>query len=262
VIHLERIGRYLETDTNGFVLPDVAAEKIDPAFRAVIDWVAPRVFAEAGATAFYIRGSVPRGLAIPGISDIDLLFATPARDLQWEEAIEAEVVSRFPLVRGAEVSGMTPAELGEIYRPQSRPYLQMLLKTQSLHLAGEDPVRDVAPFRCGIDLFSHAFFLEREYEKLPQKLATQKSESEIQAIRRWYCRRLVRAGLEITLDRVPRFTRDLYLCYEQFAQVYPERESAMLGALENALNGHADPIEYGELVRWIAAETRRRFSNC
>lgn len=246
-----RIGRFLQTDADGFVIPDVGFDRIDPVFRPIIEWVAPRVFGELGATALYVRGSVPRGLAIPGVSDIDFLFAAPARDAAWEERLEAEVARRFPQVRGAEVSGMTPAELDDIFPPQTRPYLQMLLKTQSLHLAGRDLLRDIPPFRCGVDLFSHAFFLDREFRRLPQKLAEQTSEADLRATRRWYCRRILRAGLEITLDRVPRFSRDLYLCYEQFAQIYPLYGERMYRALVNALNGHEDPLQYEPLVAHI-----------
>ena len=57
------------------------------------------------------------------------------------------------------------------------------------------------------------------------------------------------------MNRNDRFTRDLYLCYEQFANFYPERSKQMYQVLINCLNGKDDPIQYQELVTFLANES-------
>jgi hypothetical protein len=73
----------------------------------------------------------------------------------------------------------------------------------------------------------------------------------------WFPRRIVRSGFEVTMDRSDRFTRDLYLCYEQFAKYYPERSKQMYQVLINCLNGEDNPVQYEELVAFLAHEGSR-----
>ena len=74
-------------------------------------------------------------------------------------------------------------------------------------------------------------------------------------MRKWISKRIVRAGLEVTMNRSNRFSRDLYLCYEQFSQFYPERSGLMYEVLLNCLNGNSDPLRYQELVTFLAGES-------
>lgn len=59
------------------------------------------------------------------------------------------------------------------------------------------------------------------------------------------------------MDRCHRFTRDLYLCYEQFAEFYSERSEQMFRVLVNCLNGGESPLQYGELVAFLAGQSVR-----
>jgi len=59
------------------------------------------------------------------------------------------------------------------------------------------------------------------------------------------------------MDRSDRFTRDLYLCYDQFAQFYPDWSEQMFRVLINSLNGGESSLQYGKLVAFLAAESAR-----
>ncbi|MNL57955.1 hypothetical protein D3C87_1815530 [compost metagenome] len=74
--------------------------------------------------------------------------------------------------------------------------------------------------------------------------------------RKWMSRRIVRSGLEITLSRSQKFTRDLYFCYEEFTRYYPDKKQIMYAALENALNGHIDIENFRELICFLNDESR------
>ena len=59
------------------------------------------------------------------------------------------------------------------------------------------------------------------------------------------------------MDRSKCFTRDLYLCYEQFAQFYTERSGQMYRALVNCFSGQDSLDQYAELVTFLSNEGRR-----
>jgi len=70
-------------------------------------------------------------------------------------------------------------------------------------------------------------------------------------------RRIVRSGFEVTMDRRNRFARDLYLCFEQFSEFYPDHSERMFRVLTNCLNGGESPLQFGELVAFLSHESER-----
>jgi hypothetical protein len=191
-------------------------------------------------------------LAIENVSDADFIYLS---EIDFDSAdfdLEHAAKVHFPFVNGLELSRLNRAQLNKIQRPQRRPYFHMLLKTQCLFLAGEDITKSIAPFKIGPEMVSHAFSLAGEFASLPGLLEeSRKTGHERDAIQ-WFSRRIVRAGFEITMNRSDRFTRDLYLCHEQFAAFYPERSQQMYQVLLNCLNGHENPLQYQELVTFLA----------
>ena len=59
------------------------------------------------------------------------------------------------------------------------------------------------------------------------------------------------------MDQNDRFTRDLYLCYEEFAKFYPNWADRMFRVLANCLNGTEKPMQYGPLVAFLTGEGAR-----
>jgi uncharacterized protein len=206
----------------------------------------------------YIRGSIPRGLAIKNVSDADFIYLSETNfdsaDFDLENAAEAN----FPIVKGLRIFRVDRARLDKIHYLQRRPYFHMLLKTQSLFLSGDDVTRDIEPFKIGPDMVSHVFSLANEFSRLPRWLEKDRERGVDQSMRhQWISRRIVRSGFEVTMDRSARFTRDLYLCYEQFAEFYPERSKQMYQVLINSVNGEDSPVQYEELVTFLANESSR-----
>lgn len=86
----QRIGQYLATDSNGFVVPDVAWSNIREPWKSVVDFVVSELSGLTSIKSVYIRGSVPRGLAIPDVSDIDFLYITDEKHEGLEDALAKE----------------------------------------------------------------------------------------------------------------------------------------------------------------------------
>lgn len=254
----QRIGRFLVVDKFGYVQPDVAGALIGNAWKPLVELVTNSLMKRQGVRSVYIRGSIPRGLAIENVSDADFIYVCETNfdpaDCDLENVAEAV----FPIVHGVRVFRLDRAGFDRIHRLQQRPYFHMLLKTQSLFLAGDDITKNIEPFKIGRDMVSHVFSLAGEFARLPRWLEEDRNRGIDQSIRhKWFSKRIVRSGFEVTMDRSDRFTRDLYLCYEQFAQLYPERSRQMYQALVSCLTGDNSPVQYGELVTFLAGESSR-----
>jgi len=264
MIEPQRIGRFLATDELGYVKPDVAMDLIGPVWRPFVDFVAGALMRRNGVYSVYIRGSIPRGLAIENISDADFIYISEQDFERQDHAMEVAAKARFPFARDIKVFRLSRAEFRKIHHPQRRPYFHMLLKTQSLFLAGEDVTKSIEPFKLGPDMVSHVFALASEFAKsqawlsrLPAALPDQQKQSLERSMHVWICKRIARSGFEVTMNRTDRFTRDLYLCYEQFAEFYPERAEQMYDVLVNCLTGEKNPAPYGELVEFLVREGLR-----
>jgi hypothetical protein len=257
MIEPRRIGRFLAVDQFGHVQPDVAADRIGDPWRPLVEFVVRSLMQRESVRSVYIRGSIPRGLAIANISDADFIYFSEVSFDAEDDALQKRVAADFPFVNGLELSRLDRAAFDRIHRRQRRPYFHMLLKTQCLFLAGNDIALDIEPFKIGLDMVSHVFSLAGEFSRLPTWLAESRQTGEEQAVRQWFSRRAVRAGFEVTMDRTNHFTRDLFLCYEDFAKCYPDRSESMYRVLTNCLNGEDDPLQFRDLVAFLDHEGSR-----
>lgn len=257
MIQPQRIGRFLSVDELGYVKPDVAIDHIGVAWRSLVAFVSDALMDRQEVRSVYLRGSIPRGLAIEGVSDADFIYFSETNFDSADFELERIVEARFPFLKALELFRLDRAAFDTIRPPQRRPYFHMLLKTQCLFLAGDDIARNIEPFRIGPEMVSHVFSLKGEFARLPKWLEQGRKGSVEQSMYQWFSRRIVRSGLEVTMDRSDRFTRDLYLCYEQFAQFYPDRSEQMFRILINCLDGAESPLQYGEIVAFLAGEGAR-----
>jgi hypothetical protein len=257
VIQPQRLGRFLSVDEFGYVKPDVSLDRIGAVWKPLVAFVSDALMNRRGVRSVYLRGSIPRGLAIENVSDADFFYLSETDYESADGNLEQAVQARFAFAKGLELSRLDHASLERIRRPQRRPYFQMLLKTQCLLLAGEDIARDIAPFQLGAEMVSHVFSLQSEFSRLPSLLEEGRKTGVEQSMRQWFSRRIVRSGFEVTMDRNDRFTRDLYLCYEQFTRFYPDRSEQMFRVLINCLNGDESPLQYAELVAFLVREGAR-----
>ena len=264
MIEPRRIGRFLATDSLGYVQPDVAIDLIGSVWSPLVDFVVGALMKRNGVRAVYLRGSIPRGLAIENFSDADFIYFSDTDFERADSIVEETAKANFPIVSELKLFRLDRAIFDKIHHPQRRPYFHMLIKTQSLLLAGDDIAKHIEPFKIGPEMVSHVFALENEFAKsqqwllnLPASIPNEQKNSIEPSVRRWISKRIVRSGFEVTMNRTDRFTRDLYLCYEQFLMFYPEHAKQMYQVLVNCLNGDRSAAKYGELVQFLTKEGLR-----
>lgn len=240
-MELKRIGSYIETDEQGFLQSQADAQNINVAWLPAVEavkWVYLGSWRD-DIHSIYIRGSLAKGLAIEDTSDIDSFAVlepgcrspvVPEAFDAYATTVEQQVQQEWPFVAGVEL-GVVPFEeaqdRGNIYA--------FIIKVEAACIFGEDLAQSIAPFKLGPEVaFQTRYFRKHrdiflsEYPKEPEHGKPE--------LLNWMMRRFLRLGMELVMVEEGRYTRDLYLCYESFAQHYPEKTPEMYRALELAIN--------------------------
>ncbi|MBT2446750.1 nucleotidyltransferase domain-containing protein [Streptomyces sp. ISL-43] len=212
----------------------------------------------------YLYGSLPRGAARPGRSDLDLLIA-----LQHEPADEdrdtAEVLARsldedFPEIDGV---GILLYGKDRLLSEQERFDLGWFLACLCTPLLGADLAEHLPRYRPDS-------LLARETngdlaDLLPRMRARAREAAtpeEYRKLCRSFSRHLVRTGFTLVMPRWGGWTSDLVESAEVFGRYYPERAAQMRAAAAAALDPVADPAVLRGYVEdlgpWLADEYAAR----
>ncbi len=113
--------------------------------------------------------------------------------------------------------------------------LQFITKTQSVCVFGKDLRKDIIEFNVSFHNTVHLLHL-REYLNVYLKSQNFSIDNEkCLKLCSWLMRAIVRAGLELVVERENMYTRDLEKCYEIFAKYYPVKKESMYNALQLAI---------------------------
>jgi uncharacterized protein len=128
-------------DSEGYIRPEADLANLQPEYQGVPAAAADMLAGEFRSQlhSAYLYGSVARGNAVPGRSDIDLLavlLAAPVdEDRGRAERVERALTERFPVLFSAGV-GLT--HLQEVRSPAQRYGLQVFLRELAVCICGED----------------------------------------------------------------------------------------------------------------------------
>ena len=249
-MEVRRIGRLVPVDNEGYVVRDVDAANIRPPWDAPLSAVVEACLEHWGGNVhgIYVRGSVPRGLAVEGVSDIDCYALVRGRqfeiDTAWIEAKCHALDARFTFQTGVEI---VPFSL-EATRASPPPhpmyrFVQFSLATNCVCIHGEDLSAKLPRFRPGPEIAVRALNFPSELRQTVERLGSAPDAAETRRLCAGMMKRILRTGFELVMEREQAYTRDLYFCYEAFARHYPDREREMRRALELAVAPSGDPRE-------------------
>jgi uncharacterized protein len=249
-------------DEDGYIAREGSLDKVQPEFMPVIAAARARIAGTFGAARLhsaYLYGSIPRGTAIPGLSDLDLLLALrrepDAADRADASALEAELDGSFPQVNGV---GAGLASTATLLSDLERHDLGWFVACLCTPLLGDDLAARLPRYRP-------TSLLARETNGdlgllLPgwrAEAARACPDAEHKALSRQVTRRLVRTGFTLVMPRWGGWTSDLARSAEVFGQYYPER-AAQMRAAAAAARTTADPetlrMLIDDLGPWLAAE--------
>lgn len=138
---IKQIGQLCRVDNNGFIINDANLNKVNAAFNEAIHETIERYlsFFPKEILSIYIRGSVPRGLGIEGISDLDTIAITYSHpntlDLDWVDQAEKEIDQQFSILNGIELSFYHLEQILDIKQFSIIPFM---LKTHSICVYGKN----------------------------------------------------------------------------------------------------------------------------
>jgi hypothetical protein len=250
-------------DDDGYIAREGSLDRVTEAFRPVVAAARARigeVFGPDRLHSAYLYGSIPRGTAVPGVSDLDLLLALhtepgPA-DRADADALEAALDAACAPIDGVGVLlHSTAALLGEAERYDMGWFLACLCTP----LIGDDLAARLPRYRP-------SSLLARETNGdlgtlLPrwrQRAAAARTDAARRTLSRGVGRKLVRTGFTLVMPRWGGWTSDLAASADLFGHHYPARAPQMRLAATTACTPTADPavlsLLIDDLAPWLAAE--------
>lgn len=235
-----KIGRLLKTDKDGFIISESSADKIASPWKEAVEEVKNAYLQNLGDVvhSIYIRGTVSRGEAIEGISDIDTFAVITKKpeevDRSWVRETRKALDAKFNFSTGVEFAHIS---LDELFDDDKLFNDRFTIKTQSACVYGEDLAQKIEPFKADIQTASHFHRnLDKVLENAKKGIANNPDKEDIKEWCRWVMKRIIRAGFILVMDKEQAFTRDLYPSYELFSKHFPDQEPRMKIALDLAIN--------------------------
>lgn len=243
-LQLLDIGGLWSLDADGTILSDASPDKILPPYQAAVDAAVAAYREQLGAqlSGVYVRGTVPRGQAVPGVSDLDcfaVVLGDPEHvDGSWLKAAGAEIARLHPIVSDVQLE-IWP--LAEVLSTDRFNEMSFLLKTQSTCVWGEDFAPQLPRFKPDVIVANNDISQIRP--DIEEAIAALHADGSPARVVYW-CRRIMknmlRTGFSLVMLSEGVFTRDLKLCYEFFARHYPAQEQQMRHVLELAIQPATD----------------------
>ncbi|MBR9920867.1 MAG: hypothetical protein GYB31_08505 [Bacteroidetes bacterium] len=244
------IGRYLDTDSEGFLIND-CTDRADMPWEEAILAGSAFIRNQWGDQlhSLYIRGSAARNLAVPDISDLDFFAFVKEGEYRWTDPSFdwSELQKNFPFVHGWEspVTTFSPNLFKEY------PALAFQVKVHGRLLAGTELANEIAPFLPGPDCCFQYRWLDADIVAFRQN---QQNPANIRSL----CKLLLRIGMELSIVKGSPYSPDLYFCFEAVKLYLPELEPMMFKALNWFLSPPESPAAFEEyLNEWIPLLNRQ-----
>ena len=243
---IERIGNYFHVDERGYLIDNCNINNNRSHWLAVIEAV-KEVYLTTwnDIHSIYLRGSIAKGIAIDGVSDIDSFAVLKpgfeftdildrAKVEAWAIESETKLLARFPFVTGLEVV-LLPFKSIE----DRNNIYNFTIKVQATCIYGEDIASQIDPYKIDREIAFQTKYIHFHIEQFWSEFYDEIEEDKKLWLN-WLMRRFLRLGMEFVMEAERLYTRDLYLCYESFAKHYPQQAKQMYFALELAINPKID----------------------
>lgn len=255
LIAIKEIGSYFETDEDGYLINPASNEKITGEWKKVVEEIVQlykSIYGES-LVSVYVRGSVAKGEAIEGISDVDTLayLNLPKEQIKrdWKTEAERGLLKKFPFAKGIELT----------VKPVGKAEADRKFILQSVCVFGEELGKDMTKMKVGKETLGHVYSISKNLKFVEEWLDKSQSREEIKKSCVWIMKGLLRAGFELTMERAGLYTRDLYPSYKTFSEYYPEKEPEMREVLNLAINPTGDIDEIKRIIKnigtWMVGQT-------
>ncbi|MBR8642980.1 nucleotidyltransferase domain-containing protein [Streptomyces tuirus] len=253
-------------DAQGFIIREGSLARVPGAFHPVVSAAGDRLTDAFGARlhSAYLYGSIPRGTARVGRSDLDLLLALREEPTEADRAaaraLGAALDEEFEQLDGY---GTLLFSRARLLSDLERHDLGWFVACLCTPLVGEDLAAHLPRYRPDSLLAREtngdlALLLPHWRRRIAGAGDTEEARRPLV---RFMSRHLVRTGFTLVMPRWKGWTSDLREMAEAFAGYYPERAGQMRAAavLGREPTGDATVLEsyVDDLGPWLAAEYAR-----
>lgn len=253
-------------NSDGTIAREGALDRVTPPFRPVVAALRTHVTAVFGPAgrgrlhSAYLYGSIPRGTAVPGRSDLDVLLAlhtdpAPA-DRADADAVESAIDAAFPQVVGG---GILLASAATLTSELERYDLGFFVACLCTPLLGEDLAAQLPAYRPTAPLARETNGdLHLALPGWRARAAEARTDADRRVLTRLVARRVVRTGFTLVMPDWGGWTSDLDRSAELFARQYPDHAERMRTAAAAGRAPTGDPTVLAMLLDdlgpWLAAE--------
>jgi hypothetical protein len=253
------VGQFFKKDTQNNIINPCSYNSIHQHWLLAIELVKASylIHLKDKTHSIYLRGSVPRGLSVDNISDLDSFALIHQANFGWDKAtwydqLNVLIKKKYPFIAETEV--MLSSYHENLFKVN--PKLSMILKTQSLCIYGEDIIPSIPNFKPDRQMMLNYFWLEKDLTVFYRKSTIKKEDC------RKIMKLILRTGFELTMERNHEFTTDLYLCYKTFCQYYPSKNKEMKQVLLLYLNPSHEAFFLKNFLNnfgnWMISEVRKQ----
>ncbi|MBI3559666.1 nucleotidyltransferase domain-containing protein [Candidatus Gottesmanbacteria bacterium] len=225
---------------DGYLINESSWKKVSRDYHALIEEIKKvfRKHLKEHLYSVYLYGSVAKGKAKRGISDIDVLALTTSPTVTDKEFIllqkaAAQLTQQFPLVSHVQLDiyRLTDVLQSRVFSP-----VAFTIVSEGVCTEGVDLGDKLSRARPSIALAnSELVQLEANIQEAIQKITGAVSSEEV-----WYwCKRIMknilRDGFFLVMDKEQKFTSDIALSAQVFAKYYPEKSDSMRRVLALAI---------------------------
>lgn len=262
---IKNIGYFCSTDTENNIINDSRLDYIKPEFYTVIKEIIELYKTRLGGDlhSVYIRGSIPRGLGIYGVSDLDTIAVVNKDvkdiDFGWTAQAEQNLNDKFGHINGIE---MAFYGVDDILITDEFFIIPFMIKTHSICVFGDNLIPQLPNYKADKALGNeHLFNLSAQIQTAKNDLEDNDGLEDILDCCSWIMKIIVRAGLALVIEEEHKYTRDLYPAYQIFSKHYPEKEAEMKQAVKYAVDPSSDPDEItaflNHLGDWMIHEAEK-----
>ncbi|WP_317795913.1 nucleotidyltransferase domain-containing protein [Actinoplanes sichuanensis] len=248
---------------DGTIAREGGLDRVPAAFRSVVDAARIEVTSGFGADRLhsaYLYGSIPRGTAIPRVSDLDVLLAFRDEpgdaDHARVRAMEDALDQRFEQVNGV---GILLCSTDKLLSDLERYDLGFFVACLCTSWIGDDLAARLPAYRPTSLLARETNGdLDLALVRWSRQAAEATTSTDVEALTRGIGRRPVRTGFTLIMPRWGGWTSDIRQAAELFGTYYPHRAAQMAIAAVVARQPSADlsvaEMLIDDLGRWLADE--------
>ncbi|MFF3207627.1 nucleotidyltransferase domain-containing protein [Streptomyces sp. NPDC002962] len=253
-------------DSRGHIAREGSLARVADVFRPVVAAARDRIPGVFGTRlhSAYLYGSIPRGTAREGHSDLDLLVVLREEPTDADRAdgraLDEALDTQFPQIDG---SGTLLVDHARVLSDLERHDLGWFLACLCTPLLGEDLAAHLPRYRPDSLLAREtngdlALLLPRWRDRIA---ATEDSEEALRPLVRFMSRHLVRTAFTLVMPRWNGWTSDLHEMAEAFGAFYPRRAQQLRAAAALGYEPSGDRavlLSYvDDLGPWLAEEYAR-----